>query len=831
MNYPFHKSLLLIILSLFCVTVHAQYKCKKLSGQQTSRSSINYYQQSFVDNSRSDTFNIIHYAINLDITDISGKTINGFCIIQLTPKLNNISIINLDLLALSVDSTKINNSNTSYVQNGELITINLGTPFSIGDTIEAIVYYRGKPQTDASGWGGFYFSGSYAFNLGVGFDANPHTYGRVWFPCFDNFVERSTYEFHITTDNTQKAVCNGLLIDTTDSANGTVTWNWKMDQTIPTYLACVAVGPYQTIQWTFNSITGNIPIELYVAASDTADVKNSFINLTGCLEAFEKYYGAYQFDKVGYSMVPFSSGAMEHATNISYPSYAADGSLDYETLMAHELSHHWWGNLSTCETPEDMWLNEGWASYSEYLFLEYIYGYEKYKDEIRTNHEDVLHYAHINDAGYRAIYGTPHEFTYGDHVYNKGADVAHSLRGYIGNTLFFSCIKNFLADNSFKSMNSNQFRDYLEECIGTDFGYFFNNWVFNPGFPHFSIDSVQASLNGSYYDVSVYIRQRLLAAPDYFSKVPLKITFMDSLWNRVDQKVWMSGKCGIFITSLSFKPIFVAIDIDENISDAIVDEYMIIANTGIENFDLEYFSLETTAISDSALIRVEHNFIPPDRFKIPVSNLFLSDYRYWKIDGVLPSGYSANGTFTYNGRNSFSGGYLDNTFITNSEDSLVMLYRSSPTDDWALSDAFSINKKGSSNDKYGEITVTNLKLGEYTLGIYDYDKVDTITTRLPDTCLLLGSKEIKRNLSDKLNLKIYPNPSKNSVTIEFPELVFKPDCINIYNTLGEKVLTYKTVNHQSLYNINVEQLPSGIYFINAIFKERFITSQKIIIAH
>ncbi len=164
---------------------------------------------------------------------------------------------------------------------------------------------------------------------------------------------------------------------------------------------------------------------------------------------------------------------MEHATNIAYPSFAVDGTLVFEDLMAHEFGHHWWGDLVTCETADDMWLNEGWASYSENLFMEAVYGREAYLDAVIFNQIEVMQYAHIQDGAHYPVSGVPFDVTYGRHVYNKGADVAHTLRGYMGDEAFFRCIREYLDAFAFQTANSEQFRDFLGECSGFDLDDFF----------------------------------------------------------------------------------------------------------------------------------------------------------------------------------------------------------------------------------------------------------------------------------------------------------------------------------------------------------------------
>jgi aminopeptidase N len=166
------------------------------------------------------------------------------------------------------------------------------------------------------------------------------------------------------------ALCNGALISTIDNGNGTKTWNWEMNEEIPSYLACVAVGNYAPAYFNYYGIEDTIPVQLGAVAADTSDMKNSFVHLTDALSIFENHFGPYRWNKVGYSLVPFTGGAMEHATNIAYPNFMVNGNTLYEDFLVHELSHHWFGDLATCETAEDMWLNEGWASYCVYLFYE-----------------------------------------------------------------------------------------------------------------------------------------------------------------------------------------------------------------------------------------------------------------------------------------------------------------------------------------------------------------------------------------------------------------------------------------------------------------------------
>ncbi len=829
----FPKMVCLILLTVFSIPAEAQhiaYDCHQ--GKQQALAKIPPVREDArsAQNSRSDTIDILHYHITLDITNPGSQQISGNCLINCRSKMDNITEISLDLLRLTVDSVEVDDQPVTFQYNDTLLKVDLGGTFAKDEELTVRVYYHGSPQTDGSGWGGFYFSATAAFNLDVGFAADPHNYGRVWFPCFDNFVERSTYEFTITTDPDKKAFCNGLLQDTSHNANNTIDWHWYMHQTIPTYLASVAVGQYQTLEMTHPGIQGPVLIQLGAIAGDTAEMRSSFIHLTDCIDAFEASYGAHSFDRVGFNLVAFTAGAMEHATNIAYPANAVvNGSLADENLMAHEFGHHWWGDLVTCETAEDMWINEGWASYSEKIFFEHVYGKERYKDEVRANHDYVLQYAHVDDEGFRAISGVPHAYTYGTHVYDKGADVAHTMRGYMGDDTFFECITSFLQAFAFTHASSQDFRDHLSECSGMDMTAFFDNWVFAPGVAQFSIDSIQSVEAGGQYEVDVYIRQKLREAPEFYDHVPLEITFFNPDWQKVTESVTVSGECGVYSTTLNTPPVLAILDLEEKISDGISDEYRTISTTGNVNFGTARMAVNVTQISDSAFLHISHNWAPADPFQNPIPNLHVSQERYWKVQGMLPADFKADATIKYNGTTSGNGGHLDIALLSNVEDSLVLLYRPSPAADWSIYDSaqFLI---GLPNDKSGDIGIPTLFTGEYTLGIYDADKPNTNAYQLPTGCTTDFPATGIEGITAEDLWRIYPNPVSGQLTLEFRKPV-NDGSVHLYNLLGQRQFRLQTGPVTTRYQIATGQFPPGVYYMTLHRKSGLVATQKIMIIH
>lgn len=787
------------------------YSCQQ--GKQLQSLPPIYYS---AENLRSDTFDVLTYTINLEIGNTTFKQIAGNTQIKFAPKINGRPFIRFDLLKLTIDSVKENSNLLTYTYNDTIIKVNFTALKNIVDTSVITIYYHGLPQGDPSGWGGFYFDNhggnQYAYNLGVGFGANPHNYGRVWFPCFDNFVERSKYVFNITNDSTRRAYCNGQL--TSDVVNGSKrTRQWVLNDQIPTYLVSVAVARYRQVNWSINAIDGTKPITLVAAALDTNNMKNGFVNLKDCIHGFENYFGPYKWNRFGYCLVPFNSGAMEHATNIAYPRAVA-GNMSYEAeLMAHELAHHWWGDLITCETQEDMWINEGMATFSSYMFLEWKYGKASYLNALKTQHDALLQFLHKKDGGFRAVSGIPHSATYGDHVYKKGADIAHTLRSYMGDPAFFNGAKYVMQQKEHKSINSIEFRDLLQTSSGQNLSDYFTNWVFNGGWSHFSIDSVKYNaISPTNVDAVIAIKQKTFGTTVLHNNVPLEITFFKNDWSTVVKTVTMSAASGNFtVTGLPFTPVYHALNYDSKIGDATSHEYKTIKIVTNYNYALgKVFLTIKNKGADSSLIRVIHNYVKPDPFKNNPNNHKLSNQHYWKVEGILSPGFHAKARFNYDGNKITSGtyAYMDTSLTIVNGDSIRLFYRANAADDWKV---IKHMNKFTVSLRTGNIEIDTLKLGEYTFG----NSTDTST---------VGVKEHSKNL---VNVKVYPNPAKHKCTVEFKEELKQTHVLYVCDIEG-KIMLSKDINSKTTV-LDIGQFAKGNYFVKIERDNQLVYSQKLLI--
>jgi hypothetical protein len=708
---------------------------------------------------RSDSLDITHTHLTLQLTDFANQILQGEADISFTVKVDNLTIVDLDLESLTVTTASLNGEDLAYTHDGTLLRVTLNEVYNENDTFELHIEYEGAPITDSSGWGGFYWTNDYAYNLGVGFDAAPHSFGRAWFPCFDNFVERCTYSFTAYTTFPKKAFFNGLpdfsYIGFTDDTGVTLN-QWTMDNEISSYLVGMAVGEYDvSLSQHFTTENDSVPIWLIAPNNNLAQVESSFTNLSPAISSFEEFYGDYQWSKVGYSFVPFNGGAMEHATNIAYPLSLADGSLDYETLMAHELAHHWWGDYVTCSTAEDMWINEGMASYSEALFMEQLYGADAYYDWITDNHRNVLLYAHSTDGAYLPVSGIGHENTYGAHVYNKGASVGHNLRTYMGDNAFKSASESFMSAYALQSVSSEQMRNHFQNYTTSDLTSFFADWIYNPGFTDFSIDSkLITEISESEYPVELTISQRRHEAPSYFTNMPVEVTIISAEGIEETHTVIVSGEISEVSFISSIDPIHIILNRDYNLTPAILAEEKLITDTGLDLFSYAEFRSDINEMNDqdSVWMRVECHFTGPHETQ-PQEEYLISSDRFWRIIGDFPEELDAGGRIRYYGSES-SGFTFDEGFFNMAQDNgyseseLKLVYRENTSGSWSEHLNYELNTLAVDDDYIGRIDFLNLKPGDYTWG---FSTGETSITEISSELLIYPNPVIDIiNLSQNL---------------------------------------------------------------------------------
>ena len=420
-------------------------------------------------------------------------------ILTLTPLVKPQSSVALDAVGFQLGFVGLEGQKDTlgYIYDGMILDIEFPYPIAPGDTVQLAIEYVARPELNELSEGRAVTSdkGLYFINPAGTFRDKPRqvwTQGETqansrWIPTFDQPNERATHTFRITVDTVFETLSNGSLVNSVDRGNGTRTDIWRMDLPHAPYLMMMAVGDYSITRETWQGI----PLDYYVEHAFAADAKAVFPDAPAMLSFFSDYTGvAYPWSKLAQVVVrDYVSGAMENTTAIVYGEFVQRtereliDELQNELICAHEIMHQWFGDLVTCESWSNTVLNEGFANYAEYLWLEFKYGREEaeihrqnefggYLNELRRKRHPLVDY----------YYDHPDDM-FDAHSYNKGGLVLHMLRQYLGEPVFRAGLTRYLERHAFSAVEVHDLRLAMEHVSGQDLNWFFEQWYFAPGHP------------------------------------------------------------------------------------------------------------------------------------------------------------------------------------------------------------------------------------------------------------------------------------------------------------------------------------------------------------
>jgi aminopeptidase N len=742
---------------------------------------------------RSDTFDIQHYSIHLDVSNYASYSIAAATTIRFSALLDELSNIRFDLYNLTVDSVKWGEAYSGFSYDGNILSIPFPSVLNAEDTAEVTVHYHGQPYQDPV-WGGFYFQGSYIYNLGIGLSTIPPNFGRVWYPCFDSFVERATYEYHVKSSGNLRAHCQGTFLGETVIAGDTVVRSFAMNQPIPTHLSAIAVADYVDVDYVHSGAFGDVPVRLTGKPSNIGAMQNVMVNVGAAIDALEYWYGPYIWERVGYVLT--TDGALEIPTNIAYPQFMVSESvISNNNLLSHELGHLWWGDVVTPHIHNDMWLKEGPAEYSSHLLTEWLYGEEDFIDQVKTNHLDVLRNAHIDDNGFQPMSPMPDPEIYGTHTYYKGASVMHNLRGYLGDELFRVAMTEVQANHVFEDVTPEQFRDFLEEESGVELDDFFDDQVFQPGFSVFVVDSFASVVEGDHYLVDVHIQQKLRECPQYYQHVPLDLTFISEDNTREEFQIDASGQLTSIQLPCNFSPRMVVLNGHNRLNQARMDhEFKVYSEQSLYPV-LPYVDFRFTreSVVDSSLIRIEHIWAAPDQQPLGNGVFEISNTHYYLVDGLWDSGDVYSGRINYNGSQETD---LDYALYNNGEQNAILVYRESSNDPWEIYPYFSIGV-GSLTNGDGYFVIDTLYRGQYAFANGD---------------IFAGIKPIAEDVAFMLNC--YPNPAQDIMNVVGACEGNEVALFDVYSTTGKLVQRSSArLNGNFQRQLDTSSLGAGSYIL------------------
>lgn len=417
-----------------------------------------------------DGYDAKHYDIKLEV-DQRGHIDGSSSMKAVADK--PLTRFNLDFRGFEVESVSVNGQQARFSRDDGELVVTPKSPLSQGAEFEVKVDYNGMPRAYNSphapvtlGWNRFR-DGSYVVSQPDG--------ASSWFPVNDHPRDRASYDFELTVPKPYTAVANGVLQQTTDNGDSQ-TFHWKAEDEMASYLATVHVGDYVRRE---DEGPGGLKVRHYFP-SDIADVaERDFERVPEMLEFFSNLYGEYPFKVYGGIVMDTQIGgaALETQTLPLYERGMVTGGKHYETVFVHELAHQWFGDSITLENWQDIWLNEGFATYSQWLWDERNHG----RDALERQAESV--HRRLRRAGGPPVAKPSNRQLFSGKVYMQGGLTLHALRRKVGDEDFFNIVRTYFGEFKGKTATTDDFVEVASRVSGQDLEPFFQEWLYSNKLP------------------------------------------------------------------------------------------------------------------------------------------------------------------------------------------------------------------------------------------------------------------------------------------------------------------------------------------------------------
>ncbi len=505
----------------------------------------------------------LHYRLDLQIR-VNPSNLIGAVTMTARVTAETVASAVLDFTnSLTVDSVTVAATRTSFARSAGLLVVTLDRTYTRDELLVLTVFYRGVPT--GSGFGSFIFSSQLNGTPWIWSLSEPYG-ARDWWPCIDHPTDKAdSVDLRITVPGTFKAGSQGILAEIVQNGDGTRTFVWKHRYPIATYLVSVAVTNYAEFSdWYRPSAADSMEVLNYVLPEALQTARAQLPRTVRMLEVFSDLYGEYPFVKEKYGHAQFGwGGGMEHQTMTSLGAFS-------EGLVAHELAHQWFGDMITMRTWPDIWLNEGFATYSVALYYEKVYGREAYQSYMRSNLQSAMNA--VVSLRVRDTLSIATLFS-SSLVYSKGAAVLHMLRRVVGDSLFFAGLKAYASDPRlrFNTASTEDLRGVFEAITGQLLRYFFDQWVDGTGYPIYSfLWGSEAEAGG--YRVRVALSQTNAVGSATVFRMPIDVTFYGGGTSTIGN-VFNDSLTQVFDFHLPFKPDSVRLD---------ADGWLLATSTGIQ---------------------------------------------------------------------------------------------------------------------------------------------------------------------------------------------------------------------------------------------------------
>ncbi|MBN8640662.1 MAG: T9SS type A sorting domain-containing protein [Flavobacteriales bacterium] len=508
---------------------------------------------SFVVNPNTLNYDLTHAELRLSVDPadyfVAGTVKNTVTFLE------NTSTITFDLAnELSVTSAKQGTTNLTFDQNGNNeIVVTLPTQANSGTSTTIEITYSGAPPVN----GFAAFAAENHAGTPVMWTLSEPFGARDWWPCKQDLNDKmNSVDFYITAPAQYTSVANGLEQSAIANGDGTKTTHFFHNYPIPAYLVAFAVTNYQTFTQTAG-IETPFPIVNYIYPENYSSATTQLAETLPIMNLFETLFEPYPFKNEKYGHAQFGwGGGMEHTTVSFMGSFG-------RSLIAHELGHQWFGDKITCGSWNDIWLNEGFAEYLSGLVVENLDGDDSFTAWKNTKINNIT----SQPSG--AVYLTDTEATNVNRIfssrltYNKGSMVVNMLRFKLGDEAFFLGMRNYLADAdlAYKYAVSTDLQEHLEIVYGGSLDEFFNDWLYNQGYPTYTI----IAQNFGAGQAKITVNQTQSHPSVSFFEMPVPIRLLGAGGQTFDTVVNNTTNGQQFIVSVPFVVTGVQFDPKKNI--------------------------------------------------------------------------------------------------------------------------------------------------------------------------------------------------------------------------------------------------------------------------
>lgn len=736
-----------------------------------------------------ENIDVTHYEIHLSDFDFTSHTLMGYAYVTVTTTAPTDTFVlelkSLNVTYVSSDGYSVNH----FSQEGDLLVIVLDIPAPAGSTMTLYISYGGSTFNES--WGGVHWWDDYVYNLGVGFDSQPHNLGKTWFPCVDDFTDKATYDLFITTTNDKKAICGGNFVETTDNGNGTTTWHWNTPQEIATYHISFAVGDYELWEDVYHGIERDIPITVYAKPNQMSAVPASMVHVKEIAAFFEESLGAYPFNRIGY--VVTGKGCMEHTDNIAITPSVVDGTTANEEYIAHELSHMWSGNLVTCAEAGDMWLNEGFAQFWGTFYRDAVYGHEDFQAEISSKVNSIATWCK-SPSNWMPLNNMPLDMTYNTNaVYERGAVIVNTMMNYMGREAFLAAVRQYFGQYAYQAATSEQLCEALTQYSGLNMQGFFDTYVYSSGMPHLYAVVESVTPSGNQYEVKLKLSYQHIGDTHIGQNNKYEVTFIGPDFQLVTEKLTWNGLHETVTVVLDFEPLGLVNDFYNNWLDGMTQKNLMLKTAASPNF--AYVTAQVESLTDSVFFSIENHMVEPyDNPLVP--DLTLSTKHFWVINRFDFGEANVKAWFDYSKNN-------DGDIIQTQNDSATLLYRKNASEPWH---EIAYTLYPGSTWKQGRFIVDDVQSGEYTVAVWDKES--------------LGMEQYPESAK---TMQVFPNPAEKQVTVEWQGA--GDGQIQLYDLQGKLMKQLDFVAAEKI-SLSLEGLAQGAYLLKRVDKNGTLLGTK-----